>query len=464
MLSAALRESITNQQLSHGHPLPSARELAKQYNLSISTALRAYEELSSQGAVVTSPKSGTRVSANFDCSPNLREATAFEGQLAPQLSMYAQQLINAERLTAAPREAGISIPATDSLPTAVWHRLLSKNQDCYSRDNALFDYSADPFGYEPLREAIANYLKRTRGIHCDVDQVAVTSAVRLDLACRLLIDAGQDVAVENPCFPAARKVFLSHGADVQDIDADDEGLNPEALFASDKKFRMLYLCPSHQDPSGVSLKLARRRSILDWSLKTDTVIWENDFDCNYYYDEAPLPALYSLRDNDTVMYSGSFWLTLGPLASSGFVVLPRKYVAAFRSLLATVQSEHPLVENYALTEFIRDGHLERHIHKLRKLFLKKRQMLIYALTMNLRDLVAFRGSSGMHMLIQFDESLTEEAILQCAESAGLTLKPTRYYYASAHPVNEFLIPFSQLTDETIADAVKRFSGHVLAIR
>jgi GntR family transcriptional regulator/MocR family aminotransferase len=468
VLAEAVKQSMLEHELKSGDPLPSARELAKQYHLSTSTALRAYEALSSQGYVETSPKSATRVSNKFVVqSKNISQP---EGETTsmplrePELSAYAQRLLSSGDTTAAPQEAGISIPGADLLPTSVWQRLLSKHQNCYSHERMLYDYSADPFGHAPLRQAIADYLKRTRGIHCTLEQIAVTAAVRLDLVCRMLVDIGDDIAIENPCFPAARKVFLSHGARIHPVDADSDGLNPVSLFASTIKCQMLYLSPSHQDPSGVALTLERRLAILNWSQRTNTIILENDFDCNYYYSGTPLPAMQSLRDNDTVIYSGSFWVTLGPLASSGFLVLPPRYVPAMRALLATVQSERPVLENYALAEFITGGQLERYIHKQRTLFGKIRQTVIYQMTLLLRRLVTFKESSGMHILLQFDPGLTESSLLDCAKKAGLPLKLTRPYYIGEYPRNEFIIPFAQLDAETIPAIAKDFSSALLAIR
>ena len=465
-LSEDLRQTIVSQQLSDGYRLPSVRELAKHCNLSVATALRAYQELSSQGYVATWPKSGTRVSrktADLVAKQPTPLGTSNRTLREPIISTFGQRLLSAEKITTPPRQTATSIPKAAILPLALWQRMLSSNYNCYQNEKALFDYSADPFGHVPLRQAIADYLERTRAIKCDIQQIAVTSAVRLDLACRMLINAGDDVALENPCFPATRKVFLSYGANVHPIDVDADGLNPDQLLAGKKEFRMLYLCPSHQDPTGLALTLERRRAILDWSLRTGTLIWENDFDCNYFYTDTPLPAIQSLSENDTVIYSGSFWLTLGPLVSSGFLVLPLQYVDAFRSLLSTVQSERPVLENYALAEFIRDGHFERHILKQRHVNLKLRQALIHSLSLSLRNLVSFKESSGMHILLEFDESLAEHEILKCAQEAGFALKSTRPYYANDFPVNQFILPFNELQDEMIPAAANTFSQLLLAI-
>ena len=470
ILSTAVKQCILEQRLAPGAALPSARQLAKQYHLSVSTALRAYEELASQGYVVTSPKSGSRVADNFDGHKQRTPKSSAAGQTpsgllreAP-LSVYGQRLLFAEQLTAAPPEAGVSIPGADLLPTSVWQKLLTKYQDCYEHETALYDYTGECFGHRPLREAIADFLKRSRGIRCNIEQIVVTSAVRLDLACRILLDVGDRVAIENPSFPAARKVLLSHGAELQAINADSDGLNPEPLFASpNNRFRMLYLCPSHQDPSGVALSLERRHLILKWSQRTDTIIWENDFDCNYYYTETPLPAMHSLVENDTVIYSGSFWLSLGPLASSGFLVVPQRYVKPFQSLLSAVQSERPVLENYALTEFISEGHLERRIHKQRTLYAKRRQALMYELTLALRQLVTFKASSGLHILIQFDPGLAEQKIVACAREAGFALMPTQSYYMNDHPPNEFIIPFADFDEKTISSVAKHFAALLLGV-
>jgi GntR family transcriptional regulator/MocR family aminotransferase len=288
----------------------------------------------------------------------------------------------------------------------------------------------------------------------------LTTALRADLISRLLIDAGDDVAVENPCSPASRAVLLSHGANLAPINSDSKGVNPEQLLSAGTEYKLLYLCPSHQEPSGVVLSIDRRLAVLDWSQRTGTIIYEDDFDCNYDYTGSPLPALQSLKENDTVIYSGSFWLTLGPLASIGFFVLPRRYISIMQTLISTVHPEPPIPENYALAEFIAEGHLERHIHKQRALNLKRRQALMFELSVVLGKLVTFKESSGMHVLVQFDPSLQQQFLIDCAKQAGLALSSTRSYYFDDSPTNEFLIPFSTIATASMSDVARRFSALV----
>lgn len=460
LLANAVQQAIIEQGLDPGVALPSVRGLANQYHLSVSTVVRAYEELASRGCVVTQPHTATRVAGKFAGQPTEHSKSRSSTEIAavplrdPKLSLYAQRLLSSEQLTA--RE--IAIPGAEQVPTAIWHRLLAKHRSNYSREKALNDYSADPFGHAPLRMAIAEFLKRSRNIQCTLDQVVLTTSLRLDLFCRLVVNAGDKVAMENPCSPAARRIVFSHGAQIDPIDVDSSGLNPEPLFGDAGKYQALYLCPSHQDPSGVALSVERRLSILDWSQRTDTIIFENDVDSNYHYTGAPLPAIQSLGENDTVIYSGSFWLVLGPLASIGFFVLPRRYISAMRSLVSTVHPEPPVPENHALAEFISEGHLERHIQRQRISYSKKRQALIFELARLLHRRVTFEQSSGLHTVVQFDRAFEQQAIMHCAASAGLNLISTQRYYAGEYRPNEFIVPFASLDGERIAAIAERFSS------
>ncbi|MDR3616513.1 MAG: PLP-dependent aminotransferase family protein [Candidatus Obscuribacterales bacterium] len=458
VVAEAVKQAIVEQNLAVGDSLPSARDLANQYQLSLSTVLRAYEELASQGYVVTSPSSRTHVASQINeqleiSNENPPVASSSVPLREPKLSLYGQRLANAQSLSS----SDIAIPGAEVMPTAVWLRLLTKYRSNYDFAKALSEYSADPFGHVPLRRAIIKYLKRVRGISCTLDQLVVTTALRSDLIFRLLIDAGDNVAVENPCSPAVRAVLLSHGAKLVPVNSDSKGLNPEQMFASETEFKMLYLCPSHQEPSGAVLPIDRRLAVLEWSQRTGTIIFEDDFDCNYHYTGSPLPALQSLKENDTVIYSGSFWLTLGPLVSIGFFVLPRRYIPVMQTLISTVHPEPPIPENYALAEFIADGHLERHIHKQRALNLKRRQALIFELSVALGKLAVLKESSGMHVLVQFNQSLQQSFIVDCARQSGLDLRSTESYYFNQPPTNEFLMPFSTSDADTISAVVKRFS-------
>jgi GntR family transcriptional regulator/MocR family aminotransferase len=463
VVAEAVKQAIDEQQIAGGESLPSARDLASQYQLSLSTVLRAYEELASQGVVVTSPSSRTyvakQIKEQFAFSEESRPDSLSSVPLRePKLSLYGQRLAHSQALSS----ADIAIPGAEVMPTANWLRLLTKYRNNYDCAKALRDYSADPFGHVPLREAIIKYLKRVRGIDCAVEQLVLTTALRLDLIGRLLIDSGDDVAAENPCSSAVRSVLLSHGAKLAPINSDSNGLNPEQMFAAETEFKMLYLCPSHQEPSGAVLPIDRRLAVLEWSQRTGTIIFEDDFDCNYHYTGSPLPALQSLKENDTVIYSGSFWLTLGPLASIGFFVVPRRYISIMQTLISTVHPEPPIPENYALAEFIAEGHLERHIHKQRTVNLKRRQALIFELSVALGKLAVFKESSGMHTLVHFDPSLQQHFILDCAKKSGFDLRSTQSYYFDAPPTNEFLIPFPNTDADAISSVVKRFSVLLMA--
>ena len=442
-----------------GSQMPAARQLAEQQGTSTATVLRAYAYLTSLGFLETLPKEGTFVAfpmtspaSSADIRPQAEARTA-------KWSEYAQRLI-----TASSEQVGwhgdfsAAVPAGNLLPVQAWEKMVLKNRRCYSTDRAFLSYSDDPFGFLPLRQALCEYLRRARGLVLTPERVILTSTSRTDQAARLLINVGDTVAIEDPWYPVSRRILMAYGPKLVTIPVDDQGMIVERLTAQMDGCALVCVSPSHQDPTGAILSMERRVALLEWAGRSDTLIWEHDFDSQYFYDNKRLPALQGMDQNDLVIYSGSFWVTMGPMARLGYLVVPERMTSVFGEMIQVLGNDLSMLEQYCLNDFIREGHWERHIEKMRSVYAHRRQKLIYALKTIMHDKVNLAESSaGLHLTFRLKTHLSDREVMALAAQCNISLISTAPYYLSKDRTGEFLWPYWALEEEQIETAVAKLA-------
>jgi GntR family transcriptional regulator/MocR family aminotransferase len=316
-------------------------------------------------------------------------------------------------------------------------------------------------GYSHLREAISSYLIRARSVKSTPENIAIFSGVQsaLDLVCRLLIDPGDTVVLENPGSPFARRSLKLFGAKILPLRIDSDGPVVADLEAIEEKVKLVYITPSHQDPTGVIMSVPRRLELLAWAQRTGALIIEDDYDSEYnYYGESPVPALHGMDDNGVVIYQSSFWKVLFPIVRIGFLVLPARLLEPVRQAKGSIERDLPLLEHVALTEFINQGMLERQIKRLRNLYARRRAALSHVLTRRCKEYATIPGvSGGMHMLINFDKRFQIEEIIACAKAAAVPMVSTEAYYLASHQPHEFMIDFAHSTEEQLTIVIDQFA-------
>src|SRR5215475_3526756 len=297
-LYSALRAEILEGRLRPGTRLPATRDLALQYRLSRGTIVNAFEQLKSEGYVEGTVGSGTFVTKVLpeDLLKVRKEVLARQmSEDKPRrrrLSSYAQRvkaLMGYEQRRFKAFRA--NVPALDLFPIDVWTQLTARRLRSTS---ATFLLGCDAMGHRPLREAVADYLNTSRGVHCAPDQVVIVSGMQeaLDLASRLLIDPGDKVCLEDPGYPGAFAAFSGAGAKVSPVHLDPEGVRLKG--AAMRGARLIYVTPAHQFPLGITMTLRRRLDLLEWARKTGAMIFEDDYDSEYRYCGRPIPALKGL--------------------------------------------------------------------------------------------------------------------------------------------------------------------------
>lgn len=461
-LAGAIREAILGQRLRAGEKMPSTPELADTLSISRATVVKTYKALISEGYLEAIAGSGTYVSRRLALQEN--PSQELETKMEPDVSLdhfssYAKRILtvnfNEPTLAGLP-DLNYGSPPIDLLPREQWREMLAKY--CRIKPANQFEFASEIFGYRPLRIAISNFLSRTKGVRCTPDQVILfEGAHAFAHIARLLIEPGDVAIVENPGYLGARENLLAEGAQLVPIDVDEEGLMVEQLRKKRLKAKLCYVTCSHHDPSGATMSFERRRDLLSWAQNNCAFLVEDGFDSDYFYGGAPVPSLQGMDKNGKVFFIYTFWKVLSPLISLGVLVVPSSLIPVFERAKFLNERLFPSLEHYALTELISDGHLEQHIKRSFKIYQRRRQKLIYALTQRFRHRVSIpRYSGGLHTVIYLHANMKAESVLRAGNEAGLPIASTSYYYQGEARQDELIIPFATISEENIEPAVERF--------
>jgi GntR family transcriptional regulator/MocR family aminotransferase len=220
------------------------------------------------------------------------------------------------------------------------------------------------------------------------------------------------------------------------------------------------MTPSHQFPTGVSMSLARRLEWIEWARTHGAVILEDDYDSEYRYSGPPLPAMHSLADGASIIYLGTFSNVMFRGLRVGYLVVPKDLVEPFRIAKWMADRHTPLVEQAALADFLREGHLERHIRRMRRLYKRRRDALLEALDRHFGRRAAVRGdAAGLHLTVRFSGAGNLRAR---ADRNGVGLSSSDIYYSRLLPneFDEFILGFSAETERTLREGIKKIApGH-----
>ena len=460
-----IRQGVLSQRLKPNQKLPSSRSLAKSLAISRSTVTQSYEQLESEGYLETRRSSGTYVCQKIPDewlqSRAIEPVTNDTIAKNFSLSQFGKNLTFIGSLEVSEPDYEISFrygnPAVEYFPMQQWRKLLSHH--CHNSTD-LLNYAADSAGYFPLRVEIASYLQRSRAVRCTPERVIIINGSQqaLDLIARLILNPGDWVAMEDPGYLGARYCFQGQFANIQPIPVNLEGLNVEALSNCSQKFRLVYVTPSHQFPSGVTLSLTQRIALLQWAEKTDTLIIEDDYDSEYRYGSQPIPALQGMDRSESVIYIGTFSKILFPALRIGYLVVPSSWIPIVRKAKWLCDRFCPILEQYALTDWIRLGHFERHIRRMRQLYDSRRQALVAALKRYFKERVTIIGeNAGIHVMVKIKTALPDKVVIAKAAAVGVGLVSAREYYLKRTSLGEFIFGYAQLEEAQIEQGIIRLS-------
>jgi len=456
------RSAILARRFRRGERVPSTRAFADSHGVSRVTVTAAYDQLIAEGYFETRRGAGTFVSSELpdDALRPVHVATTGTSAARPiRLSAYARRLSTIRQLPSSSRALNLSNVSPDMslFPFSLWRRLIARH--LRDRTSDMFTHRASPAGLLRLREVIATYLGRARAVHCSPEQVVIVSGSQqaLDLCARLLLDEGDEVAVEEPGYPGARQLFLAHGAKLRSLPVTDAGVFVGALG---RNTRLVHVTPSHQFPIGISMSLTRRLELLDWVRTHGAVVLEDDYDSEYRYSGPPLPAMHGLAGGGAVIYIGTFSNVMFRGLRIGYLVVPDDLIMPFSTAKWMADRHTPLIEQAALADFISEGHLERHVRRMRRIYKRRRDVMLDALHRHFGERAVVRGdAAGLHMTVRF-AGLPQ--LGHRAQQRGVHISSSEIYYSSLRrrgAANEYILGFSAVSERTIREAVRLLAEH-----
>ena len=453
-LCAALRQAINTGALAGGERLPSSRILASDLKLSRITVEAAYAQVEAEGYLERQTGKGTFVSQSLPRALPLRNRNIVKSRVA-RLSTRGAKIVATGgcRDPQFPVAFAAGSPDLRAFPLKIWKQITARQLRI--QGERLLGYG-DPQGYLPLREALAGYLRHSRGVSCNAEQIVITTSSQqaLQLLAMLLVDPGDAVWLEQPGYLGARNAFASAGAEICAVPVDEQGMSPGDASPVP---RLMYLTPSHHYPTGVSLSLPRRLHLLEYAKRHGSWIIEDDYDSELHYDGRPLPAMQGLDKHQQVIYLGTFSKVLFPSLRLAYAVLPPALVAPMVTMRTVNDGHSSQLMQAVTTEFMQAGHFASHLRFSRQLYHSRRDHLLAQITQKI-DWLTPQVAAGGLQLAAYLPAGQEQYFSSLAAHAGIEtprLSPLFADTALPAPLHQdgWLLGFSALTPAEITAAV-----------
>jgi GntR family transcriptional regulator/MocR family aminotransferase len=347
------------------------------------------------------------------------------------------------------------------LPYALWRRLLSAR----ARDATVVDLEyGPPAGRRELREAISTRLRRLRGLDADPDNIVIVNGTQqaLDLIGRVLLNPGDRVLMEDPHYTGARCAFMAAGAELVFSPVDDQGMRIPSIGSGKRPFRLGYITPSHQFPTGAEMSMERRLRLIAWAARHGAFIVEDDYDGEYRYDGPPLQALTGMDREGCSIYVGTFSKILFPALRLGYLVLPTPLVEPIVAMKAITDTGTSALVQLALADFIAEGHFDRHLRRTSASNAERRHTLVAAIDELFGDRATVSGvSAGLHLLVWLRGrrgGMIRGDVHAIAERVGVGLYTVDPFYATPPDRTGILLGFAPLMPADIREGIRRLAG------
>ena len=409
-LHRQLKAAIVDGRLRPGTRLPPVRKSVHFFGVSRNTAVKVYEELVNEGYLVIRRGSGTYVA---DTAPPLPpaskgpptdlDARLNEVWLRPDITAAMTFWRDGREPPARPERSNSvdfrpALIDAELFPFDVFRKLVAGRLRGLEKRPARYKSPQGNQGNYFLRDAIAKHIALTRAVVCRSDDIVVTSGAQqaFDLLARVLVKPNQTVvAIEDPGYPPLRAAFAAAGAKLVPVDVDAEGLVLEQVPA---QVGVICASPSHQFPLGVTMSARRRKALVELAHARGAVVVEDDYDGEFRYDGSPLQALRASDPADVVFYVGTFSKCMLPSLRLGFIVAPRWALQTLVVAKNCLDWHCSTPIQLAVSGFITEGHLARHVRKMRQIYHKRGQALLDALQRDCGEwLEPIPSFYGMHI-------------------------------------------------------------------
>ncbi|HFX6225952.1 PLP-dependent aminotransferase family protein [Acinetobacter nosocomialis] len=460
-LTQALREAVQSGDLQPGDPLPSSRELAQTLGVARGTVIEAYDQLLAEGVFSSQARIGTYVSHALTKKTVLessqKETISSSIPLTKSALCYAEVLKEFKPLPHAP--FAVSVPIARTQPSDIWRKFGNKFR---SRGAGAPSGYGEPQGVLALRIAIADYVRRSRSVHCEPEQIVITPGIQqaLYICSQILFEAKDEVWIEDPAYRGTTAIFEHAVKNIRTvrIPVDEEGIQVETGIKLSKHARAAFVTPSHQYPLGMPMSLARRTTLLAWAKQQNAWIIEDDYDSELRYNGQPFPSLQGMAPNQ-VIYLGTFSKVLFPSLRLGYAVLPKELVASFCGLRVLIDRHPPAADQHVLAAFIQEGYLERHIRRTRHVYAEVRQYIIGLIEKHIPQELAWLqpGDQGMHMVLWLAQHINDIDVASSAVDAGIAVKAISPTFSKEQQRPGLIVGLGDFEPEQMQQAIKKLS-------
>lgn len=454
-----VREAIVAGALPPGGRLPSSRDLAVRLGVARASVTSAYDLLLAEGYAVGRPGSGTYVSddlsglAELNPTPTAKAAPPKAPARARAFEALAYPLHDPE-----PRLFNSGRTQFDARAADAFSRSIRKTLRHLGHEH--FGYG-DARGDEGLRACLAEYLRATRGVICEPEQMIVTSGAQpaTDMALRVLLRPGDAVWMEDPGYNSTRHALEAAGLEVHPIPVDRSGVVVEQGMAAAPKARAAFVTPSHQYPLGVTLSMARRMELLAWARQADAWIVEDDYSSEYRYSGPPLNALQGLDGGDRVIYVGTLNKALFPGLRMGYLIAPKSLMPALTNARHLIDRQPSSLVQAVVHDFMREGHFAAHIRRRRMAYAAQRDVLVETLRARLgHHLEVEVPDGGIHLIAWLKDGRPDLEVEAACAGAGLTVRAMSRLYIQAPPRQGLQLGFTGFPSRSFAAGVARLAA------
>jgi len=454
-----IRSEILSGRLAAGARLPSSRTLASELGIARGTVVTAFQMLAGEGYTVSAGARGTVVNVALPRAgksrPSAKPAET-GGELRRSISDPPTSLL-----------FRVGLPALDAFPRKQWTRIAARVARQLDGEQMANPNLHDVMGYEPLRRAIASYLRIARDITCSADQILITAGFQgaLGLIIQALLTPGAKVWVEDPGYFFARNLLQQAPLRLVGVRIDDGGLDVAAATRNAPDAALALVTPSHQFPLGMTLPIERRLALLDWADRQRAWIVEDDYDCEFHHRGPPPPALKSLDRNGRVLYAGSFSKVLFPGLRLGYLVLPGAVAERFARIANAAFPTPAIMIQKSVEAFMSQGHFARHLSRMRTLYTERRKALAAAIESTMRQYVEIRlQDGGMHFVAWLRGGVSDAEIVEHLRRKGIGPAPLSRCALKASGHNGLVIGYANVAKEHAASSTRRMLVAIQGVR
>lgn len=434
----SIKNLIINGSIPYKTKLPPSRELAKKLDVSRSTIIKVYDLLTFE-RFISAKKGSSYIVCYKKENKSDKELIKDKKHKYPKISKRAKLFqqnrhLSTDNFTKNNVAFRPGLPPLDIFPIKTWKNLSND----FWRECTPTNLSYAPSeGLDILRINIANYLKVYRDIDCNYSQIVIVSGSlhSLYLIGNSLIDTNDKVIMENPTFPRAYNLFKSLKADIIPCEVDKNGIKIDTII-NDSKTKLIYTTPSNQYPLGIKMSKTRRLELLEWASKNNSLIIEDDYDHEFSNWEKPIQSIYSLDNEERVIYQGTFNKLLHPSLRIGYIIVPKYLIEPIKTIYEQSSRFVPVSTQFILNNFIIDGHLNKHIRNVIEISKERKKLFI---SQTKKTFEFSEKNSGLHIIGKIKNNLKDVYSHNLLLKNNIIAYPLSNYYINNKNENEGLV-------------------------